>query len=136
MTTRRSPTARHRRLIAELNRLRAGSGLSRAEVAERIGSTDTTVWRYETGLSRPKPADVEALLRVYGVTGDQWTDLIQLAKDARKRGWWHRHRQTLKPTLILASKPQHLRFGHTRLRLFLACSRRRPTHEQSSRRRP
>ncbi|KIH97996.1 XRE family transcriptional regulator [Streptomonospora alba] len=94
---RRSPTARHRRLISELNRLREGSGLSRAEVAKRVGTTDTTIWRYETGLTRPKVSDVNTLLEVYGVTGAARDELLEVAKDARKRGWWHRYRQTLKP---------------------------------------
>jgi transcriptional regulator with XRE-family HTH domain len=97
VASRRSPTARHRRLMAELCRLRKSSGLSRVEVAERIGSTDTTVWRYETGLTRPKPSDVSALTDVYGVTGEARDSLIQMAVEARRRGWWHQHRQTLKP---------------------------------------
>ncbi|MFF5207474.1 helix-turn-helix domain-containing protein [Streptosporangium sp. NPDC000396] len=83
--------------MAELSRLRENSGLSRVEVAERIGSTDTTVWRYETGLTRPKPSDVSALTDVYGVTGEARASLIQMAREARQRGWWHRHRQALKP---------------------------------------
>jgi transcriptional regulator with XRE-family HTH domain len=97
VASRRSPTARHRRLMAELNRLRQSSGLSRVEVAERIGSTDTTVWRYETGLTRPKPSDVSALTDVYGVTGEARDSLIQMAVEARRRGWWHQHRQRFKP---------------------------------------
>ncbi len=97
MAPRRSPTARHRRLMAELSRLRENSGLSRVEVAERIGSTDTTLWRYETGLTRPRPSDVSVLTEVYGVTGEARDSLIQMAREARQRGWWHRHRQALKP---------------------------------------
>lgn len=97
MAVRLSPTARQRRLMAELNRLRDSSGLSRAEVAERIGTTDSTLWRYETGMTRPKPGDVAILLDVYGVHGAERLELIEMAKHARKRGWWHRHRQSLKP---------------------------------------
>lgn len=97
MAPRRSPTARHRRLMAELSRLRENSGLTRVEVAERIGSTDTTLWRYETGLTRPRPSDVSVLTDVYGVTGEARDSLIQMAREARQRGWWHRHRQALKP---------------------------------------
>ncbi|WP_046469932.1 helix-turn-helix domain-containing protein [Allosalinactinospora lopnorensis] len=97
MAPRPSPTARHRRLMAELARLRQQSGLNRAQVADKIGTRDTTVWRYENGLTRPKPGDVAILLDVYGVHGAERDELIQLAKDARKRGWWHRYRQTLKP---------------------------------------
>ena len=97
MATRPSPTARQRRLMAELNRLRTDVGLSRAEVAQRVGLTDSTLWRYETGMTRPKPGDVAILLDVYGVQGTEREELIEMAKHARKRGWWHRHRQTLKP---------------------------------------
>ncbi len=97
MAARPSPTARHRRLMAELSRLRNDSGLSRAEVADRVGITDSTLWRYETGMTRPKPGDVAILLDVYGVHGAEREELIEMAKHARKRGWWHRHRQALKP---------------------------------------
>ncbi len=97
MTIRRSPTVRHRRLMAELKRLREASGLSRDEVGERLGAAGTTVFRYEKGTSRPKPSDVAMLLEVYGVTGEEREALIQLAKEARQRGWWHRHRKALKP---------------------------------------
>ncbi|MBB5494303.1 helix-turn-helix domain-containing protein [Nocardiopsis exhalans] len=83
--------------MAELTRLRDSSGLSRAQVAERIGITDSTLWRYETGMTRPKPGDVAILLDVYGVHGAEREELIEMAKHARKRGWWHRHRQALKP---------------------------------------
>ncbi|WP_424529994.1 helix-turn-helix domain-containing protein [Sphaerisporangium viridialbum] len=94
---RRSPTARHRRLVAELRGLREASAKSRQEVAELVGTTDITLWRYETGLTRPAPADVAALLEVYGVAGEARGELLEMARQARKRGWWHRHRQTLKP---------------------------------------
>ncbi|WP_271222532.1 helix-turn-helix domain-containing protein [Streptosporangium carneum] len=83
--------------MAELSRLREDSGLTRVQVAERIGSTDTTLWRYETGLTRPRPSDVSVLTEVYGVTGEARDSLIQMAREARQRGWWHRHRQALKP---------------------------------------
>ena len=87
--SRRSPTVRHRRLIAELSRLREASGKSRQEVADLVGTTDVTLWRHETGLSRPSPADVAALLEIYGVVGDARGELLEMAREARKRGWWH-----------------------------------------------
>jgi hypothetical protein len=37
------------------------------------------------------------MLEVYGVKGAERDELLLMARDARKRGWWHRHRQTLKP---------------------------------------
>jgi transcriptional regulator with XRE-family HTH domain len=97
MATRRSPTARHRRLITDLKRLREEHGLSREELAERIGASETSIFRYEKGESRPLPAVVGAMLDVYGVQGAERDELLEMARDARKRGWWHRQRQSLKP---------------------------------------
>ena len=97
MATRRSPTARHRRLIVELRRLREERGLSREQVAERIGTSETSVFRYEKGETRPQPAVVASMLDVYGAAAGERDELLEMARDARKRGWWHRHRQTLKP---------------------------------------
>ena len=97
MATRRSPTARHRRLMADLKRLREEHGLSREQLAERIGASETSIFRYEKGESRPLPGVVGAMLDVYGVQGAERDELLEMARDARKRGWWHRQRQSLKP---------------------------------------
>jgi transcriptional regulator with XRE-family HTH domain len=97
MATRRSPTARHRRLITDLKRLREEHGLSREQLAERIGASETSIFRYEKGESRPLPGVVGAMLDVYGVQGAERDELLEMARDARKRGWWHRQRQSLKP---------------------------------------
>ena len=45
----RSPTVRHKRLTAELRRLRAESGLTRDDVASRLEWHPTKVTRIETG---------------------------------------------------------------------------------------
>lgn len=37
------------------------------------------------------------MLDVYGVQGAERDELLEMARDARKRGWWHRQRQSLKP---------------------------------------
>jgi transcriptional regulator with XRE-family HTH domain len=97
MATRRSPTARHRRLIVELKRLREERGLSREQVADRIGTSETSIFRYEKGETHPQPAVVAAMLDVYGAAAAERDELLEMARDARKRGWWHRHRQSLKP---------------------------------------
>ena len=97
MATRRSPTARHRRLIVELKRLREEQGLTREQVAERIGTSETSIFRYEKGETRPQPAVAAAMLDLYGARSAERDELLEMARDARKRGWWHRHRQSLKP---------------------------------------
>lgn len=92
-----SPTVRHKRLTAELRRLRAESGLTRDETASRLDWHPTKVTRIETGQwTRLNVRDVRDLLDVYGVTDDAHIEaLVQLARDARQRGWWHSYGDVL-----------------------------------------
>jgi transcriptional regulator with XRE-family HTH domain len=90
-----NPTLRGRRLAVELMRHREASGLSREEVARRLEWSTSTIFRIETGRSRPQPGNVRALLDLYGVTGPERDGLIQLAREARQPGWWHSFRDVL-----------------------------------------
>ena len=93
----RSPTVRHKRLTAELRRLRAESGLTRDDVASRLEWHPTKVTRIETGQwTRLNPRDVRDLLDIYGV-GDpeQREALVQLARESRQKGWWHSYGDVL-----------------------------------------
>jgi transcriptional regulator with XRE-family HTH domain len=93
----RSPTVRHKRLTAEFRRLRAESGLTRDDVAGRLDWHPTKVTRIETGQwTRLNLRDIRDLLDIYGVTDEaQREALIQLARDARQRGWWHSYGDVL-----------------------------------------
>ena len=90
-----NPTLRGRRLAVELMRHREASRLSREEVARQLEWSTSTIFRIETGRSRPQPGNVRALLDLYGVTGPERDGLIQLARDARQPGWWHSFRDVL-----------------------------------------
>lgn len=91
-----SPTVRRRQLIAELKRLRESADLTQENVAERLDWHHTKVFRIETGRTGPHPNDVRVMLDVYGVTDRlQREALVQLAKDARQRGWWYSYRDVL-----------------------------------------
>jgi len=91
-----SPSARGRRLRHELRRLREEAGLTHSEVARRLEWSPSKISRIETGQSRVQTGDVSDLLEVYGVT-DQATcrALVQLAREARRRGWWTRYTDVL-----------------------------------------
>ena len=90
-----NPTLRGRRLALELLRRREASGLSREEAARQLEWSTSTIFRIETGRSRPQPGNVRALVDLYGVTGPERAGLIQLARDARQPGWWHSFRDVL-----------------------------------------
>jgi len=91
-----SPTARARRLRHELRRLREDAGLTHSEVAHRLEWSASKLSRIETGQSRVNTGDVRDLLDVYGVTDDTTREaFVQLAKEARRRGWWTRYTDVL-----------------------------------------
>jgi transcriptional regulator with XRE-family HTH domain len=90
-----NPTLRGRRLALELLHRREATGMTREEVARQLEWSTSTLFRIETGRSRPQPGNVRVLLELYGVTGPERDGLIQLARDARQPGWWHSFRDVL-----------------------------------------
>lgn len=89
MTERRSPTVRRRRLGLELRRLREQAGVTIDYVAEQLECSASKISRIETGHSGATPRDVRDMLGIYGVTGVESDELVQIARDARQKGWWH-----------------------------------------------
>jgi transcriptional regulator with XRE-family HTH domain len=89
MTTR-TPTGRRRRLGAELRRLREASGLTIDRVAEALECSQSKVSRIETGQVSATPRDVRDMLALYRVDPDQREAIVQIAREARQRGWWQK----------------------------------------------
>jgi transcriptional regulator with XRE-family HTH domain len=90
-----NPTLRARRLALELLRRREAAGLTREEAARHLEWSTSTIFRIETGRSRPQPGNVRVLLELYGVSGPERDGLIRLAREARQPGWWHSFRDVL-----------------------------------------
>ena len=84
-----SPTVRRKRLGIELRRLREQARLTCEEVGQRLDCSGTRMSRVETGRISVRPGDARELLEIYGVTGTEADSLIQLAREARRTGWWH-----------------------------------------------
>lgn len=84
-----SPYVRRRRLAAELERLREEADLTHAELAKRIGVNRVKITRLENGrVIRDGQAAVMKIIDTLGVTGDRWTSIMDVARDAAERGWW------------------------------------------------
>jgi transcriptional regulator with XRE-family HTH domain len=92
-----SPTVRRKRLTVELRRLREQAGLTCEDVGRRLECSGTRISRMETGRIGARPGDVMELLEIYGVTGVAADSLVQLARDARRKGWWHAYGRVLPP---------------------------------------
>jgi transcriptional regulator with XRE-family HTH domain len=83
-----SPTVRGRRLIREIERLRHDSGLSMEAAAKQLGWSVSKLYRLENGRSKISTDDLADMLDLYGVRSPRREALIQLGRDARRRGWW------------------------------------------------
>lgn len=90
-----SPTVRHRRLAAELRRLREAAELSPPAAASALGWSRSKLTRFETADTRPQPSDVADMLGLYGGDDALKLALMQLARDIRTRGWWSAYSDVL-----------------------------------------
>jgi len=94
-------TIRHRRLAAELRRLRGRSGMTGDQVAETLGWSPSKVSRLEHGRTGFKLGDVEALLDLYEVHGPLRDDLVALTRTTYKKSWLETESASL-PTMFAA----------------------------------
>jgi transcriptional regulator with XRE-family HTH domain len=89
VNTRRSPTIRRRRLGAELRRHRETAGITIDVVAERLGCPPSKVSRIETGHTGAALREVHDILDIRGVPEAVQEELVQIAREARQKEWWH-----------------------------------------------
>jgi transcriptional regulator with XRE-family HTH domain len=99
MPTRPGPTVQRRRLGIELRQLREQAGKTIDEVARILECSSSKVSRIETGQVSASPRDVRDMLEFYGVPPKRRGELVEVAREARKRGWWEAYSDT--PTVPL-----------------------------------
>jgi transcriptional regulator with XRE-family HTH domain len=92
---RGSPTLRRRQLGQELRRLREASGSTIDQVAERLACSASKISRIETGQSGISPREVRDIVAAYGVDGARAEVLVEMAREAKQRGWWQLYGQVL-----------------------------------------
>ncbi|WP_405058536.1 helix-turn-helix domain-containing protein [Kribbella sp. NBC_01505] len=86
------PTALRMMLGSHLRRLRERAGVSRTDAGWAIRASESKISRLELGRVGFKERDVEDLLSLYGVSEAHERDrLLELAREANNRGWWHRY---------------------------------------------
>jgi transcriptional regulator with XRE-family HTH domain len=102
----RGPAGSRRRLGAELRRLRGASGLHLDQVAVLVPCSTSKVSRLETGKGSPKPADVQRLMDIYGVTSDAESEmLLRLVHESRGHGWWEPYTEGLPSERFMLDSP-------------------------------
>ncbi|MFI1963081.1 helix-turn-helix domain-containing protein [Streptomyces pathocidini] len=91
-----APTVLRVVLGKRLHELRERAGLSYEDAGHALDVTHATIRRMEKAEVGLKIPYVEKLLRTYGVTdAAEVEDFLRLARDANRRGWWHRFRDVL-----------------------------------------
>jgi transcriptional regulator with XRE-family HTH domain len=95
MPTSGSPTVQRRRLAAELRRLRTSTGKTAEDIGKALGWSKAKISRYELAQGGLKPDDVARLLECYGVEGSHREQLLALAEEATRKGWWEAYSNVL-----------------------------------------
>jgi transcriptional regulator with XRE-family HTH domain len=92
----RGPTVLRIALGAQLRRLREDSDITRKEAGEALRGSETKITRLELGQTGFKDRDIRDLLTLYGIDDpDDRDQLLDLARQANKPGWWHRYNDLL-----------------------------------------
>ena len=84
-------TVGSRRLVIELKSSREQAGLTGEQVAEQMGWSVAKVYRIEGDKVRVLPRDAQRLLTLYGIGGEQAEAVMELARAARAKHWWHQY---------------------------------------------
>lgn len=100
MSRAHSPTVRRRRLASELRRLRERAGLTIEEVGEKLECSASKISRMETGHVGVNPRDARDMLELYGIEGEERDSLVQLARQAKQKGWWHQYNDVFTGALV------------------------------------
>jgi transcriptional regulator with XRE-family HTH domain len=91
-----APTVLRVVLGKRLAELRENAGLSYEQAARALDVTHATIRRMEKAEVGLKLPYVEKLLGTYGVTDPEEVEgFLVLAREANRRGWWHRYRDVL-----------------------------------------
>jgi transcriptional regulator with XRE-family HTH domain len=92
-----SPTVPRRRLAAELRRLRERAGMTGDQVADQVGWSASKLSRIENAHTAPGAAEIRQLLALYDVEGHYVDELLALAQEAARKGWWEGFSPTFPP---------------------------------------
>lgn len=88
MPTSQAPSVRRRRLGVALRRMREASGLSIETVGRRLRWSASKVSRIETARIGVRESDVKRMLRLYQTEEHAMAELLALAREAARPGWW------------------------------------------------
>jgi transcriptional regulator with XRE-family HTH domain len=89
MGAKRNGASIRRRILARrLRELREQAGLTLEEAAPPLDSSMSKLSRIENGQQKADVHLVKSMLDLFDAGGDQWTELLTMAREAAKPGWY------------------------------------------------
>ncbi|MEU2682575.1 MULTISPECIES: helix-turn-helix domain-containing protein [Streptomyces] len=95
MTHRASPSARRRRLGAELRKMREHAGMTVAYAAQQLGAEGARVSNMESGRLGVSEERVRMLAAIYSCGDQAYVDALAAMATERGRGWWEEYRERM-----------------------------------------
>ncbi|MGW5122626.1 helix-turn-helix domain-containing protein [Streptomyces sp. NPDC004069] len=100
MTTRRTPTERHKRLGSELRKMRLAAGITTEYAAGLLGIDRTRLSNMESGIRSFSADRIRTLACNYSCTDSDYVDALIAITEGKERGWWEQYRGTLPSGLL------------------------------------
>ncbi|GAA4237955.1 helix-turn-helix transcriptional regulator [Actinomadura meridiana] len=101
MENSQRPTMRSRKLGAMLRELRESRDLTLQKAARLLNRTPSSLSKLETGKRGIRRPALEHMLDRYDLTDPTHRQtLYELARDAKKEGWWLRYQGRLSPSML------------------------------------
>lgn len=88
MEQRNGSVVRRRILARRLRQLREAAGLTLEDAAPLLDWSVSKLSRIETAQQSVDVHGVRSMLDLYDAGGGRWDELVTLAREAGKRGWW------------------------------------------------
>jgi transcriptional regulator with XRE-family HTH domain len=96
-----SPTVRRRRLGSEIKRLRDAARVSGGTLAKKIGTSQPQLSRVENARGKLTAAQLEKLIKVFGVDERKAEEMRTLRRDGDVLGWWEQYSDVMPDNLEL-----------------------------------
>ncbi|MFB7917904.1 Scr1 family TA system antitoxin-like transcriptional regulator [Streptomyces sp. NPDC056061] len=107
MPPRKPPTARQRRLGAELRKMREHAGLTPTEAAALLGTDRTTISNTESGRFGVSGARVRTWADHYACHDTAYVDALADMAEERIKGWWEDYRGELSGSALDLAELEH-----------------------------
>ncbi|MFG2879488.1 Scr1 family TA system antitoxin-like transcriptional regulator [Streptomyces sp. NPDC048337] len=107
MPPRKAPTARQRRLGAELRKIREQAGISLTEAAAQLSTDRTAMSNIESGRFGVSSERVRTWASHYDCPDQAYVDALAAMAEERGRGWWDDYRDDLSAGQLDLSELEH-----------------------------